>query len=139
MVYWKIDSYLTVRVLENRLLFNSTCTGKYPLPFKSTKTSNFRFRSYFQQALCCYDPILGHQRLSRHFSRRYSEYSDCRRSSFVPQYSHTRDTSIRMSRRVVVSRSTTRRGEQVYRWRNELPVPNIHIGQELCEAETAFR
>ena len=33
MVYWKIDSYLTVPVLENRLLFNSTCTGKYPLPY----------------------------------------------------------------------------------------------------------
>ena len=32
MVYWKIDSYLTVGVLENRLFFNSTCTNKYPLP-----------------------------------------------------------------------------------------------------------
>ena len=37
MVYWKIDSYLTVRVLENRLLFNSMCTGKYPLPLTNLK------------------------------------------------------------------------------------------------------
>ena len=41
MVFWKIDSYLTVRVLENRLLFNSTCTAKYPPPFQTLVIQKF--------------------------------------------------------------------------------------------------
>ena len=68
-------------------------------------------------------------------------YSEYRRSSFVPQYSTTRDTDTDTPKasRVVLRMSTIRRGEQVYKWRNELTVPDIRIGQERSVAETAFR
>ena len=99
-----------------------------------------RFRSYFQRALCCLpDPILGDHRLSRNCSRRYSQYSDWRRSSFVPSYPQTREITSPLASRVGETRATFRRGEQIYKWRNELNVPDIRMGQELLQAETSFR
>ena len=92
-----------------------------------------RFRTYFRRALCCPDPVHGHHGLSR-YSGRFSQYSGFHRSSFVHLNSQTILMTSPMTNRVVLTRSSLRRGEDVYSWRSELHVPANHDQ----EAETAF-
>ena len=54
MVYWKIDSYLTVCVLKNRLLFNSKLIGVDFLP----ENSLFTGQTYYQKTANCFERFL---------------------------------------------------------------------------------